>query len=58
MPVMVVSSAAPGAMRVQAVEPEAHLRALAHDKAEEAPVSIEVVDPTSPHVLGIATKNG
>jgi ubiquinone/menaquinone biosynthesis C-methylase UbiE len=35
---------------VLAVEPEPHLRTLAEDNAEEAPVSIEVIDGTADHL--------
>ena len=40
----------PEVTHVLAVEPEPHLRALAQDKAEEAEVSIEVVDGTADHL--------
>jgi ubiquinone/menaquinone biosynthesis C-methylase UbiE len=40
----------PEVTHVLAVEPERHLRALAHDNAEAAPVSIEVVDATADHL--------
>jgi SAM-dependent methyltransferase len=39
----------PEVMHLLAVEPEPHLRALAHDK-EEASVTIEVVDATADHL--------
>jgi MFS family permease len=40
----------PEVTHVLAVEPEPHLRTLAHDKADEAPVSIAVVDGTADHL--------
>jgi ubiquinone/menaquinone biosynthesis C-methylase UbiE len=40
----------PEVAHVLAVEPEPHLRALAQEKAGEAPVPIEVVDGTADHL--------
>lgn len=40
----------PEVTHVLAVEPEPHLRSLAQDKAEQAAVSIEVVDATADHL--------